>query len=268
MKNKKKNILILAVTAAMFFHLHVQTVQASLGDYDPSFGFLGAQLYSETDHYPSKVVLQPDGKILVTGYRLLSTGKKRMFLNRYLPSGQPDASFGSDGAAIVYGFVSKLDNDWGKDIAVLPNGKIAVAGTNKDNFPTVWQFNPEGRLDSAFGAGGKIVFSNSDYSHLVKISVQNTKFIVGLARYFTNPNTTRVVMHRLNADGTLDTRFGSSGEAVTGILGQGDFSIMVESETRKITVGGHNSINIYRIGLERLMSSGQKDNLCESIVEK
>lgn len=257
MNFKTKKILTLVVTVVVFTGLQTQKAKAGWGDFDPNFGFLGAQIESMTDHYPSKVAFQPDGKILVTGYRLLSTGKRRLFLRRYLPSGQPDASFGSNGAAIVYSLVNKLDDDTGDSIAVLPTGQIAVAGKNKDNFPTVWQFDPDGRLDGEFGDGGRKILSNPAYQMPVNLVVQNRSLIVGVNKSGFSGNN-RVVLLRLNSSGTPDSRFGTSGEAVTGILGF-TFSLAVEAESGKITVGGHGAANIYHIGLERFMAGGQKD---------
>jgi hypothetical protein len=77
-------VLVLGVTS----HSH-----GAWGDYDTTFGFLGAIVDNTvTNHTPQGVAVQTDGKILVTGYRLVG-GKKRLFLRRYLSNGQVDTSF-------------------------------------------------------------------------------------------------------------------------------------------------------------------------------
>lgn len=254
-----KKSLIIVIAILVIINFQTQNLNAAWGDFDPNFGFLGAQTEQMTDHYPQKVAFQTDGKILVMGYRLLSTGKKRLFLRRYLPSGQPDSSFGSDGSAIIYTLVNKIDDDTGSDIAVMPNGQIAVAGSNKDNLPTIWKFNSDGRLDGTFGNGGIKTISNPNYSGSGKIAAQNTKLVVGVSKNIPNSNS-RVAVIRLNNDGTQDSRFGSSGETVTRVFSALGFSLLVENETGKITIGGHSADNTSAIGLERLMSAGQIDS--------
>src|SRR5262245_62107600 len=108
--------------------LTADIARANWGDFDTTFGFLGATMDSSvTSHYPNGVALQPDGKILVTGYRLVS-GKKRFFLRRYLSNGQVDTSFGNNGSAISNALIVIDADYYGQKIVVQDNGRIAVVG--------------------------------------------------------------------------------------------------------------------------------------------
>src|SRR5687767_1083652 len=208
MKNAIKNILIFVITLAAVFNLQTQNAKAAWGDFDTSFGFLGASIDTLTDHFPASVALQPDGKILVTGYKLLATGKQRFFLRRFLSNGQLDTSFGDNGSAVSNAFIATNGNYRGVAIVVQPDGKIAVAG-NGNGYYAVWRFNSNGYGDNTIGNGGFRSLSNYPGNGSPAIAVQNSKLIIGTG------NAQALVLLRLNTNGTLDTTFGSQGEAVT-----------------------------------------------------
>src|SRR5688500_9054706 len=96
---------ILTVVLVLAFHAFES--RAAWGDYDPSFGFQGVVGDPVTGHIPQGIVIQPDGKILITGYRTLTVGGKGFFLRRYLANGQLDTSFGTNGAAFGPEIISR-----------------------------------------------------------------------------------------------------------------------------------------------------------------
>src|SRR5712691_6926228 len=85
--------------------LGVATVAAAgPGDFDPTFGTGGTVV---TDlggsDYPAAVALQPDGKIVVAGYRFIgsaATSRSGIVLVRYRPDGTLDATFGAGGVVV------------------------------------------------------------------------------------------------------------------------------------------------------------------------
>jgi len=97
-----------------------------------------------------KMVVQTDGKIVVTGepWNNLPQG---FALIRYNPDGSLDTNFGTKGT--VASFIS-AGHDFSTDLALQADGKIVVAGTSEGKF-AVLRYNPDGSLDSTFGAGGK-----------------------------------------------------------------------------------------------------------------
>jgi uncharacterized delta-60 repeat protein len=251
MKNTIKNVLIFVVTVVVI-NLQTQNATAAWGDYDTGFGFLGAAIDTPTDHYPTSVAVQPDGKILVTGYRLLSTGRLRFFLRRYLSNGQIDTSFGNNGAAVSNTLIATNGDYRGVSIVVQPDGKIAVAGFG-NGYYGVWRFTSSGNGDTTFGSTGYRSLSNYQGSVSPTITLQNSKLIVGVTK-----SQTGVFVLRLNTNGTLDTTFGSQGEAIVNVL-LTNFYVLVENESGKITIGGGSLLNSYRATGERLLPDGQKD---------
>lgn len=91
------------------------------------------------------MILQPDGKILVGG--LVQNGPNFDFvLLRLNPDGSHDFSFGAAGRTVMP--VGQMD-DMGFSLALLPDGKILLAGRADGDFGLV-RFNANGSLDSAF----------------------------------------------------------------------------------------------------------------------
>lgn len=262
MKNTLRDFLILSITVVALTNLQTQNIRAAWGELDSSFGFLGVSMDSLTNYYPKSVALQPDGKILVTGYRLLSTGKKRFFLRRYLANGQPDVAFGNDGSAVSNALLNVNSDYEGLHIALQSNGKIAVAGrilnSGNPQMTALWRFNTNGSSDATIGYGGLRTFSDySNYSPRA-LAVQNDKLFIGITtQQYTTESYIYVI--RLNANGTIDTTFGTGGEVVPAEVGANSFSMIVESDTGKITVGSAKTPNFAPAGLERLMPDGQRD---------
>ena len=96
------------------------------GSLDDSFGADGINTLSvgEGVDYTEDLVLQPDGKILVTGYTF-NGADYDLFLLRCNSDGTLDNTFGDDG--IVFTTFGST-NDYGKDVAMQNNGRIVVAG--------------------------------------------------------------------------------------------------------------------------------------------
>jgi uncharacterized delta-60 repeat protein len=96
------------------------------GSLDDSFDSNGIVLIpiGDGEDYCEDITLQPDGKILVTGYSFNGENYD-FFVLRCNTDGSPDDAFGDDGIVITpFG----SSNDYGKEIAVQENGRIVVAG--------------------------------------------------------------------------------------------------------------------------------------------
>jgi uncharacterized delta-60 repeat protein len=205
------------------------------------------------------VALQPDGKILVTGYRTSTTGGERFFLRRYLANGSLDTAFGTNGAAIGPEANSLVTHYRGDAIVVLTNGKIAVAGKANGRC-AVWQFNSSGKADKTFGDNGLQVLT--DYPILnggyPEINIQSGKLLLTLQTYQSADYVVALV--RLTSSGRLDGTFGNSGESRTGIHGysQGSDGTVVEADG-KIVIAGIKFYDHLAKGLERKLANGQDD---------
>lgn len=137
--------------AILSFCLTSQLLSAQHGTLDPTFGNDGLVLASYGKYADgSDMVLQPDGKILVTGSVIDSVNRMAVF--RFLPNGDLDATFGDSGIAILpqqpYGSA-------GVAIALQKDGKIIAVGLNNISIPddnlALVRFLPDGKLDPSFG---------------------------------------------------------------------------------------------------------------------
>ena len=139
------------------------------GSVDAAFDFrpLPAPPHRMTDEDEEAVTFHrdleilPDGRFVVGltydprdyGEALTAFG-----VERYLPNGAPDASFGAGGQTIV-DFPEFYQEDVA-DLAVAPDGKLLLAGRGTDfewvhSSPLVARFTADGRLDGTFGYNGR-----------------------------------------------------------------------------------------------------------------
>lgn len=124
----------------------------SAGIVDPSFG-VGGVVSTNFGGIESAnaMVLQNDGKIVVAGDQL--NGKVAL-LARYNSDGTPDAGFGTGGQVTSAFSTDTIINS----VAVAPDGKILVAGSQENNNGIsrifVGRYNGTGVPDAGFGAGG------------------------------------------------------------------------------------------------------------------
>jgi len=227
------------------------------GNMDTSFGAAGG--ITSTDFQPGtnergeRVLIQPDGKILVAGYT--DTGSYIQFVVRFNSDGTLDSSFGSGGIVNVV-----LPGLWasGKSIALQRDGKILVGGTAGGAY-LVTRFDPNGSLDPTWDGDGKVTFSNpsgaGDFEGVVSLAVQRDGRVLALGRLN--------VLFRLNADGSVDTSFDSDGwrTALTG-AGTSDAYDFVVTAGGRITVvgmrpGSGSFIRDYRVA--RYLRDGSPD---------
>ena len=86
--------------------------------------------------YPSRVAVQPDGRIIVAGFRNLdisgSTASADFIVARRLDSGGPDFSFGNAGTVLTP-IATGVAFDYGVALALQPDGKILVGGHCSDS---------------------------------------------------------------------------------------------------------------------------------------
>jgi uncharacterized delta-60 repeat protein len=200
----------------------------------------------------NKIVLQPDGKILIGGAFAQVNGETHRFLARLNSDGSVDSGFnpiltyqGSGGGNIY-------------SIAVQSDGKIIIGGA----FQTVngtarrgyARLNSDGSLDNNF----VIPFDQSYAPSVNAILVQpNGKILIGGDFRFTGNSSTFSVA-QLNSDGSLDASFTLSSDPT-------DTPYLVWSIARqpdgKILVGGTYTTNIgpLRPLLTRLNANGSRD---------
>jgi len=104
------------------------------GVLDNTFGTAGVvttELGGNVDDYPTQVIMQPDGKILVTGVKFETT--QDLVIARYSSTGILDNTFGINGLVIED---INNTNDISFDIALQADGKIVITGVSDGDFMT------------------------------------------------------------------------------------------------------------------------------------
>jgi serralysin len=156
------------------------------------------------------VAIQSDGKILVAGYVFdsSSTSATNFALARYNTDGTLDTSFDGDGK-VTTDFGS---SEFGYSVAIQSDGKILVAGIGNGGIALA-RYNSNGSLDTSFDGDGKVVVNlgkNGGSSGARDFCVQtNNKIVVAGYTVDINGNQRDFALARFNADGSLDTSFGS-----------------------------------------------------------
>jgi uncharacterized delta-60 repeat protein len=133
------------------------------GSLDASFGTGGrvkTDFFGASD-LPAALALQADGRIVVAGAVDDLDGSAFDFgLVRYNFDGTVDLAFGSNGK-VTTDFAGGLDG--ARDVALQADGRIILAGTAGDGLIrsatdfALARYELNGRLDSTFGSGGKVM---------------------------------------------------------------------------------------------------------------
>jgi uncharacterized delta-60 repeat protein len=208
------------------------------GSVDPSFDpGPGADIAVRT------VVLQPDGKILISGDFSTVWNVSRNHIARLNADGSLDTSFdpGAGTSATVYG------------VGLQPDGKVIIVGsfTTVDSVVRnrIARLNADGSLDTGFDPGAG---ANSWVNAVV---VQpDGKVVVGGA-FATVDSVSRNRIARLNADGSVDTGFdpGAGASAVV-------HEVALQTDGKVLVVGAFATMdNVSRPRIARLNDDGSLD---------
>lgn len=210
------------------------------GTLDASFGVDGKVLRSVASGTAAesftKVALQPDGAIVVAGF----TGSTYL-IERYTAQGALDASFALEGSRIAY--FSGTARSEIEALARQDDGKLLVAGrvrisSGQYDFG-VARYNPDGTLDTSFNGTGQRVWNQTNYDGLSDIQVQRDGRIVLAGRTGPSSSAGDGALIRLNADGSLDSSFGSGGWASFNLGTDDRFTTLDILGNGQILAAGH-----------------------------
>jgi uncharacterized delta-60 repeat protein len=185
------------------------------GSFDASFGAGGKVVTDFGSTVPFGMLIQPDGKIVLTGG---ANGGLDFGVARFNTDGSFDTSFDIDGKVTTnFGGTSAA----GYGVARTPDGKIVVAGIKEfvgsgfDYDFAVARYNHDGSLDTSFGGGGKVTTdfaSTDDIPYSVTVQADGKIVVAGI----TDPgNASNFGLVRYNVDGSLDASFGAGGKVAT-----------------------------------------------------
>jgi uncharacterized delta-60 repeat protein len=180
-------------------------------------------------------------------------------------SGQPgtlDASFGT-GGKVMTSFGAA--NDRATAVALQPDGKIVVAGycrnSSQDDFCAL-RYEADGTLDQSFGSAGKAINAvGIDNDSVVAVALQPDSKIVVVGFCLNSSNLTDFCALRHNADGSVDTDFGSGGKVIASLSSRAIATSLVLQPDGKLVLAGYcGVINSYDFCAVRLNADGSRDN--------
>ncbi len=232
------------------------------GTLDNTFGtngFVVTDLQQSTDVVKA-IAIQPDGKIVVAGYSD-NTFNYDFAIARYLSNGALDNTFGANGK-LIKNFGS---TDFGLAMALLPNGKILVAGrayNGSNGDVALIQLNSNGTFDNSFGTGGALMadlFGEDESANALAVQTDG-KIVVAGDRYSNNASL--IALARFNPDGSLDPNFSFDGKMSTSIGGLSDVAhaVAIQSDGKIVVAGISNNTAISDFALARYLSDGTPDN--------
>ena len=117
-------------------------------------------------------------------------------------------------------------------------------------------------LDPAFGSGGKVIWSPNNQSAFgLGMALQPDGKIVMVGGNFADPGNLGFVVARYNANGGLDTSFGSNGwiTVTFGYSREAAKTVAIQPDG-KIVVGGNLYNGLFDIGIVRFNANGSLDN--------
>lgn len=167
--------------------------------------------------------MQPDGKVVVLG----DPNGFDLTVYRYLPNGQPDPSFGSNGKVVHENMFAPAAMDLQSD------GRI-VAGGERNGYFHLARLTPTGELDSSFDGDGLVEDFDSGLHTFGDILVQRDGKIVVCGSH-TGGDFSVV---RYDANGARDNFFDGDGKVTIG-FGEFDFchDIAQQDDAKLVVVG-------------------------------
>lgn len=197
----------------------------STGELDTGFDGFGWTVLgwntSGTDNDCEAVALQPDGKLLVAGTSASSVLGNNTGVARLNTNGSLDSSFGGDGLVEVDLGGHGTDFERLKDMALLPDGRVLLAGYA---YPTtdplaedfaVARLLSNGTLDTSFSGDGKTLVAvgdSRDFAMRVAPRPSGEIVVAGVSR-LGGPDADFSVVQLL-PDGSIDGSFGSGGKVI------------------------------------------------------
>lgn len=210
------------------------------GNLDVGFGSGGKVLgdFNKPDAF-GDIGIQADGKIVMTGGTLLSTGESGYAVRRYNTDGTIDTTFGSDGMAVSPNILGTTA------LVIQGDGRVVVGGTsvNITGFYlefTLERYNTNGSLDTTFGNGGKATTDFGGSTQMHDLAVQGNGKLVAVGEISVNQFTSLdMCLSRYNTDGSPDLGFGSGGKLTTDFFGSFDVAnaVAIQNDGRIVVVG-------------------------------
>lgn len=204
-----------------------------------------------------------NNNIILSGY-IGNSGNYDIFVSRYLPNGQIDTTFGTNG--IVISDFSQNDSSQQYSVVVDKHNNIIVVGRNYNENDDIYyyalaRYLPTGSLDTSFGNQGTILntFSNTDSSVALSVAFdQNNNIVISGIDYNSNTDNSYYALARYLPDGSLDTSFGDDGIIVNQYFSISDslaLSLAIDQNNNIVIAGFANG----QYALARYLPTGSLD---------
>lgn len=238
------------------------TVQAQVGSLDAGFsgdGKLTTAVNGGTD-VAYGVVVQGNNRIIAVGLTRIG-GNDNFAIVRYLEDGTLDNSFSNDGKVDID---FEGGNDEARDVLVLGNGNILVAGTAVTGGGKDFAFallDPEGKLVNSFGEDGKLTINfNNTNDVLSRIALHGDR-IYAVGSSISN-DVEQYAIAAIKADGTMENAFSGDGKLVFDVdAGQDVATAIAIQSDDKLLVAGYTGIGFEKeFCVVRFKSDGSLDN--------
>lgn len=221
------------VAGAAALALLVDTAIA-VGGIDATFGNQGRLLldFGDDDERAAAALLTEEGKIVLVGF---SGG--RFAAARIESNGKLDRSFGDTGRSAVE-FEARALAASG---LISSDGKVIAGGIVGEDFG-IAQLNADGKLDTTFGDGGRVITRFDRGSGLTSLARYPDRKIVaaGTAQSCRSPGDCHTVfaLVRYLPDGRLDPIFGQGGKVTAALAG----TLEGNDQIRQIAIDGEENI--------------------------
>ena len=223
-----------------------------------TFAAGGGKIITDVKSNAQHVIVQSDGKILVSG--------RFGLLERYNIDGSLDTTFSVDGK--FDGWAGFYSQSGAYSIAVQADGKIVMAGdsrmvrVNTDGYEDIGMYFSE---DYNFGTRDGLLTTPSEKNSSVALQPDGKILVLGQ----TGSNITAdLVLMRYNTDGSLDTSFSGDGKLTTDFMSssdsgrtvvvQTDGKILVAASSQGLNNGSMDGRDVF--ALARYNTDGSLDN--------
>jgi uncharacterized delta-60 repeat protein len=197
------------------------------GSLDVTFGGDG-KVVVDAGVWPEDMVLQPDGKIVVTGW---------FAVIRLLPDGTLDTTFGTNGVAAT-------GLTYNNAVVLQADGKIVTAGATYDAATSQYRFSlarfeSNGAVDATFGVNGRVITHLGGTSWARTLALQpDGKIVAAGSGFNVAVNRSELAVARYGQDGTLDPTFSSDGMLFTNFgATSGATSVLLQPDGKIVAAG-------------------------------
>jgi uncharacterized delta-60 repeat protein len=208
-----------------------------------------------------KITVIAQNKIYqVFSFSVIAGAPSDFGIMRYTEDGEPDLSFGTNGVVIT----DMGGNDFATALTVLSDGSFIVSGYSLGGTSgsfAMAKYSSTGILDGGFGTGGKVLTAIGDQALSYGIQVQADGKII-LAGFSRLAGVNRFTFARYEANGTLDTGFGTNGITTlnAGTGDSGAYSLALKSDGKIVATGyALDALGQYFFAVVQLTTSGIAD---------